>query len=96
MNQQQNPSVPGGDLPGRRDPRYRMSKTAVASYNDQLISIGVIVRDISDYGVRLELKENDLLPDHFTLYIELDGILVNCEAVWRRGLEVGARFTSEI
>lgn len=96
MNQQKNLYLPESDPPEKRDPRRRMLKTAVASYNNRSISIEVVVRDFSESGVRLKLKENDLLPDRFTLYIELDGILVDCEAVWRRGLEIGARFVSEI
>ncbi len=76
--------------------RRRMFKSAVVSYNDQAISMEVILRDMSDTGVKLKLKGNDVLPDHFHLYIELDGINVECEVVWRNGLEIGAKFVSEV
>ncbi len=56
----------------------------------------VIVRDFSENGTRIKLKENDFLPDHFNLFIEIDGVRVDCEAVWRRGREIGAKFVSEI
>jgi hypothetical protein len=56
----------------------------------------VVVRNMSESGVKLKLTTPEPLPDHFTLYIELDGILVDCEVVWRNGDEIGARFTSEI
>ena len=76
--------------------RRRMLKSAVASYNNQSISMEVLLRDMSDTGVKLKLKENDVLPDRFHLYVEIDGINVDCEVVWRRGLEIGAKFVSEI
>ena len=79
-----------------RDDRRRMFKTAIASYNERAISMEVILRNISDTGVKLALKGNDFLPDHFHLYIELDGISVDCEAIWRHDLEIGAKFVSEV
>lgn len=79
-----------------RDLRRRTLKRAIASYNDQSISIEVVVKDISQSGVKLRVKENDLLPDRFSLYIELDGMRVECCVVWRRNLEIGAKFVSEI
>lgn len=85
-----------GETQEDRVQRRRTLKSAVASYNDQSISMEVILRDKSDTGVKLKLKENDVLPDNFHLYIELDGVNVECEVVWRRGLEIGARFVSEI
>lgn len=35
-------------------------------------------------------------PDTFELYIELDGIEVDCEVIWRKTPEVGVRFVSPI
>ncbi len=80
----------------KRTPRRKQLKKALASYNDQSISLEVVLRDLSETGVKLKLNADDPLPDHFTLFVQLDGILVDCEVVWRRGLEIGARFVSEI
>lgn len=96
MIEQQNNSQTEADQPDNRVQRRRMLKKAMASYNDQSISIEVILRDMSDTGIKIKIKENDLLPDHFHLYVEIDGINVDCEVVWRQGLEIGAKFTSEI
>lgn len=96
MNYQQDNIHDESKEPDSRDQRRRMLKTAVASYNDQSISMEVLLRDMSDTGVKIKLKQNDVLPDNFHLYIELDGVNVECEAVWRRGLEVGAKFVSEV
>ena len=80
----------------QRDLRRRTLKRAIASYYNHSISIEVIVKDISQSGVKLKVKENDLLPDRFSLYIELDGMRVDCNVVWRRNLEIGAKFISEV
>ncbi len=98
MEQQRNkpgsPETESGEK--RPSPRRRTLKKAVASYADQSISMDVLVRNISETGVKLKLMAPEPLPDHFTLYVELDGITVDCEAVWRDGNELGAQFISEI
>lgn len=96
MIEQQNSIPSQSETEENRVLRRRMLKSAIASYNDQSISMDVLLRDMSDTGVKLKLKENDILPDNFHLYIELDGINVECEVVWRRGLEIGAKFVSEV
>ena len=96
MIEQQNNTPAQNEAQDNRVQRRRMLKSAVASYSDQSISMEVLLRDMSDTGVKIKLKENDVLPDNFHLYIELDGINVECEVVWRRGLEIGAKFISEV
>ncbi len=78
-----------------REHRRRMLKSASASYGNLGVAMDVVVRDISSQGVRIKLGAHDPLPDLFTLAIDLDGIVVECEVVWRRGLEIGAKFISE-
>lgn len=96
MDLHENDKSPESEMIERPLPRRRTFKGAIASYNDRSISMDVVVRDYSDSGVRLKLKDSNLLPNHFTLFIELDGILVDCEVVWRDGLELGAKFVSKI
>lgn len=98
MEQDDNNEInPDGSTAERRpELRRRMLKTAFASYNDQSISMPVVLRDMSETGAKIKLTSPDPLPDHFTLFVELDGITVDCQVVWRRGREVGARFISEI
>lgn len=73
-----------------------MLKKAIASYGDGSISTDVIVRDMSDSGVKIKIKETDFIPDRFQIFIELDGIRADCEVVWRKGMEIGARFVSAV
>jgi hypothetical protein len=96
MDQHLDSSLKNIDEHVERVHRRRMLKTAMASYNDRAISMEVVLRQMSETGVKLELKENSVLPEHFHLYVELDGVDVDCEVVWRRGLEVGAKFVSEV
>ncbi len=76
--------------------RRRTLKKAIASYNNQAISMEVVLRDISDTGAKIKLKDNDILPDLFHLFVEIDSIGVECEVIWRRGREIGAKFISEV
>ncbi|KUO53799.1 MAG: hypothetical protein APF80_07780 [Alphaproteobacteria bacterium BRH_c36] len=51
-----------------------------------------MVRDISTSGARIKSKHSASIPDQFELVVELDGIKVKCEAVWRKNAEIGVRF----
>ncbi len=82
--------------PDKRVLRRRTLKKAIASYNNQAISMEVILRDISDTGAKIKLKDNDILPDLFYLFVEIDAIGVECKVIWRRGREIGAKFISEV
>ena len=80
----------------KRMPRQRTLKRGIASYSEGNISIEVTLRDISESGLRIKIKENDFLPDHFQVFVELDGLRADCEVVWRKGLELGCRFSSTV
>lgn len=81
--------------PDERERRHRVLKKAIASYNDQKITMDCIVRDLSSSGVKLKLANPLPLPDHFLLEIPMDGIVADCEVRWRRGDELGAVFIGE-
>ena len=82
------------DAPGeaRVSPRRRVLKAAVAASNDRYITVACAVRDISATGVRLRVEGSLTIPDTFELIVEVDGLEANCQVVWRKGNEVGARF----
>jgi PilZ domain len=69
----------------RRGPRRRVLKGAIVAYN---------VRDISDTGARLRMDCSMSPPDTFLLIIELDGIEVDCEVVWRKQPDLAVAFVS--
>ena len=79
-----------------RSARRRQLKSGTICFNARHSTLPCTVRDFSDGGAKL-LSQNALnVPDTFELNIDLDGIWVSCEVVWRRGAEVGVRFVSPI
>ena len=76
----------------RASERRRVLKSAIAGFCNRYCSIPCTVRDISDHGARLRCEGSVNLPDHFDLIIDLDGIEVQCEVIWRNRNEIGVRF----
>ena len=79
-----------------RKARRRLLKAATICFNARHSTLPCTVRDFSDNGARLLSQGSINVPDTFELNIDLDGIWVACEVVWRRGTEVGVKFTSPI
>ncbi len=75
--------------------RRRVLKAGVIAYNDRHVTLPCGVRDMSQSGARLFVTGSISAPDTFELLIELDGMEVPCEVVWRRGMELGVRFVSQ-
>ena len=75
--------------------RMRVLKAAHAGFNNQFSAVPCVVRDMSDTGARIEFDLGWIVPSQFTLYIELDGLKVNCEKIWSRGKIHGVRFIGE-
>ncbi len=76
----------------RISPRRRVLKAGIAASNDRHITIACTVRDLSATGARLRTESSLNIPDTFELIIDVDGLEANCEVMWRKGNEVGARF----
>lgn len=79
---------------GRTADRRRVLKSGVIAYNGRHVTMTCGVRDFSASGARLLVQGSMTAPDTFELMIELDGLEAPCEVVWRRGQEVGVRFTA--
>jgi hypothetical protein len=79
---------------GRIFDRRRVLKSGVVAYNNRHLTVPCAVRDISETGARLRVDLPLQVPDTFELLIPLDGLEANCKVVWRRGTDVGIRFTS--
>jgi hypothetical protein len=76
----------------RASPRRRVLKAGIAATNDRHITVACTVRDLSATGARLRVEGSLNIPDTFELIIDVDGLEANCEVMWRKGNEVGARF----
>lgn len=73
-----------------------MLKSGLVCFNARHSTLPCVVRDFSGTGARLTVAGAVSAPDTFELFIELDGIWVDCVVAWRRGDQIGARFTSPI
>jgi hypothetical protein len=73
--------------------RRRILKAGIACFNGRHSTLPCTVRDLSDTGARVRSNGSINVPDTFELHIELDGLWANCEVIWRRGEEIGVRFT---
>jgi len=81
-----------GAVEQRKTPRRRVLKAAVAAYADRYCVVPCVLRDISAKGARLRSQSTLNIPDTFDLIVDLDGIEVSCEVVWRIGEDIGVRF----
>lgn len=79
----------------RKNSRRRVLKGAVAAFNNKFSTLNCQVRDISGTGCRLRVDKPMTFPARFCLDVELDGLVAECEIVWRRDFEVGVRFVGE-
>jgi hypothetical protein len=50
------------------------------------------VRDISATGAALEVADPSIVPDRFTLVLEMESASRWCDAVWRKHRQIGVRF----
>lgn len=84
----------------RSAPRLRTLKAARVVFNSDCSSYDVVIRDMSDSGVRLKLGAAFAVPDHFDLIIANPNSGKKdrkaCEKVWQRGDQVGARFLTVV
>ncbi len=76
----------------RSAPRSRSLLKGRLIFPNRQSTMDCIVRDISDGGARLELYHNDLVPDHFDLYVPLKETTFPVEVRWRQNSELGVRF----
>ncbi len=73
--------------------RRKQLKSAIILFNNRHSTMPASVRDISETGARLEASAQDV-PDTFELIIELDGLVADCEVIWRKVNLVGVKFLS--
>lgn len=80
-------------LQPERSLRSRVFKGALAVFNHEFSSVPCTVKDLSETGAKIVFEDGFILPDRFTLFIEVDGIKIDCERVWAKGRTCGVRFT---
>ncbi len=76
----------------RASPRKRILKAGVIRALPDFEAT-CVVRDLSDGGAKLKVKNSKHVPDLFRLTIELDGLLAKCQVMWRNDEgEIGVKF----
>lgn len=58
------------------------------------ISVDCTIRDLSETGAQLRVPATQALPTTFTLIHILDGVAYEASVAWRRGDQVGVKFTA--
>jgi hypothetical protein len=89
-----NPPANAAHSESRSTQRRRVLKGGIVAFNERFSTLPCMIRDISATGARLRIDGSINAPDTFELIVELDGLEADCEVVWRKGSEIGVRFTS--
>ncbi|MEZ5855958.1 MAG: PilZ domain-containing protein [Hyphomicrobiaceae bacterium] len=87
-----NPSV---EAERRNVKRSRLLKGGIIAFSARHATIPCVLRDMSDTGARLQVAQGSGVPDTFELIVELDGLEVPCQVVWRKITEIGVTFLAE-
>ena len=87
----------------RRWAHRRSSATAGYVFGGEIVDpVNCVILDTSSTGARIEVRAlrgsryhnvKDL-PKQFTIVFMIDRVAVDCTVAWRRGSEVGLKFTS--
>lgn len=81
----------------RRSPRRRMLKAGRIVNQELGVTFPVSVRNMSAEGARIDVMVVTVpIPKHFTLELPLDGMRVDCEVLWRNGVQFGVAFTGPV
>jgi hypothetical protein len=94
-NNSENPAEPGqvaGFESDRTSERRKVLKGARIGFNHEFSSVECVIRNLSETGAFVVVNDGILVPNHFTLFNDLDGYKVDCEIVWRHGNSFGVHF----
>ncbi len=64
-------------------------------FNHRQSSMDCIIRDLTEYGGRLEFPEPTALPDTFEVYIPSKDEHIQARAIWHNGNDIGVRWLLE-
>jgi hypothetical protein len=75
--------------------RRKVLKTARITIDGGRTFIICSLREVSEYGARLQIAYGQIIPKVFDLVVEIDGMRATCEVMWRDGTAIGVRFCSK-
>lgn len=79
----------------RASPRRKTRFKATVVFGSDRDTLDCTVRDLSETGARLRLASPDNLPTRFHLIWAADRAVLEVEAVWQGGDELGVKFLSK-
>jgi hypothetical protein len=77
----------------RRARRQRVLKGGTIITGISNSEVGCTLRNQNEGGAELKTGIEARVPDHFLLYVPVDGVAYRCQVRWRRGDRVGVQFT---
>ncbi|GJE75212.1 PilZ domain-containing protein [Methylorubrum suomiense] len=75
----------------RAEPRLRVGEAGLIAL-DEHSSVGCLVHDVSNGGVRITLPDAAIIPDVFLLVASCLPAATVCRVIWREDEMIGARF----
>ena len=79
----------------RRSPRRRVLKGVKVTFNDEYCSVGGVLKNISETGMYIELKDSFLVPNEVVVFNELEGYKIAGRVVRRIGNAIGVEFSGQ-
>ncbi|RUW81896.1 PilZ domain-containing protein [Mesorhizobium sp. M1E.F.Ca.ET.063.01.1.1] len=73
--------------------RQRVLKGAAILTGVNNSEVKCTVRNMHPGGAELKVAPESRVPDHFLLYVPVDGVAYRAEVRWRRNDRVGVKFT---
>jgi hypothetical protein len=77
----------------QREHRQRVLKGGAILSGVANSEIGCMVRNMHQHGAELRVSADARVPEHFLLYVPVDGIAYRCVLRWRKGDRCGVEFT---
>jgi hypothetical protein len=74
----------------RKIKRRQVLEIGLIRFGD--ISMGCILRNLSEMGAALDVGKQTGIPARFTLIVTRENKIYSCDVVWRRGGRLGVSF----
>ena len=68
----------------------KIGASAIMSNADATVDCTIL--DVSESGAKLELRDVDIVPARFKLFVPESDYIHDCEVVWREGPHLGVKF----